>query len=176
MLKLQKCLLIIIILGAITSLLSLKISGDTNSELIKADTIVVPVEPQQPEFLDGTPQECLIDGLIYHGIQHPEIVYAQAVLETGNFTSTGCKKKNNLFGLMKRNRLRTFDHWNESIICYKEKIQNRYNGQGDYYAFLERINYASDPTYVQKLKQIVKKNKKLWENKLREADTTLLNG
>jgi mannosyl-glycoprotein endo-beta-N-acetylglucosaminidase len=33
------------------------------------------------------------------GLKHPEIVYAQAVLETGNFSSTIFKENNNLFGM-----------------------------------------------------------------------------
>lgn len=144
------------------------ISGNVGDPVTTDSAIVVPSEPETPQFLDKSAKECLMDGLLYHGIQHPEIVYAQAILETGNFTSKGCRYKNNLFGLMRKSRLRSFDHWNESIIFYKERIQSRYDGKSDYYAFLKRINYASDPTYVQKLKAIVRKNKDVWERKRNE--------
>ena len=38
-----------------------------------------------------------------NNIKHPNIVLAQAKLETGNFTSKVCKSKGNLFGLRKGN-------------------------------------------------------------------------
>lgn len=112
-----------------------------------------------PVFMDRTAKEGLIDALKYYDIQHPDIVYAQAVLETGHFKSEGCLKHNNLFGLYnsKAKRYCRFTHWTESVIAYKEWIQRRYKPPEDYYKFLSRIGYASDPTYISKLKQIVKK-------------------
>lgn len=107
----------------------------------------------------GTPEEYLMEALIYYEIKHPEIVYAQALLETGNFTSSGCINKNNLFGLMKGRKLRSFNHWTESVIFYKERIQSRYDS-GNYYTFLERIRYATDKTYTLKLKQIVNEQRR----------------
>lgn len=107
-------------------------------------------------FLAGKPEDHLYDALLYYDVHHPEIVYAQALLETGHFKSKGCRHKNNLFGIMKGNKLRTFDHWTESIIYYKEHIQNRYKG-GDYYRFLKRIGYASDQHYTARVKRMVSK-------------------
>lgn len=107
-----------------------------------------------PEFLLKSPKEGLLEALIYYEVKFPEIVYAQAVLETGNFTSNGCKNKNNLFGLMKNNRLRVFNHWSESVIFYKNRVQNRYKSNETYYQFLNRIGYATNKEYVTKLKQI----------------------
>lgn len=175
MTKLPKCIFTIIILGIVMTLFTQRSISDTVKDSVVIDSaIVVPLETETPLFLDKSAKECLMDGLLYHGIQHPEIVYAQAVLETGNFTSKGCKYNNNLFGLMRKKRLRSFGHWNESIVFYKERIQSRYDGKSDYYAFLKRINYASDPTYVQKLKAIVKKNKGVWERKRNEMLTDSL--
>ena len=37
--------------------------------------------------------------IIQNGIRHPKIVLAQAILETGWFTSPVCRNKHNLFGL-----------------------------------------------------------------------------
>lgn len=112
-----------------------------------------------PVFMDRTAKEGLIDALKYYDIQHPDIVYAQALLETGHFKSVGCLKHHNLFGLYnsKAKRYCRFNHWTESVIAYKEWIQRRYKPPEDYYKFLSRIGYASDPTYISKLKQIVKK-------------------
>lgn len=110
-----------------------------------------------PVFMDRTAKEGLIDALKYYDIQHPDIVYAQAVLETGHFKSEGCLKHNNLFGLYnsKAKRYCRFNHWTESVIAYKEWIQRRYKPPEDYYEFLKRIHYARDPEYIKKLKKIV---------------------
>ena len=113
---------------------------------------------ERPAFMDGNPKEHLMDALLYYEIEHPEIVYAQAILETGHFSSKGCTHKNNLFGLMKGRSLRSFDHWTESVIFYKERIQNRYKG-GDYYSFLKRIKYAEDRRYNERIRKIVRQNK-----------------
>ena len=110
-----------------------------------------------PVFMDRTAKEGLIDALEYYDIHHPNIVYAQAVLETGHFKSEGCLKHNNLFGLYnsKAKRYCRFNHWTESVIAYKEWIQRRYKPPEDYYEFLKRIHYARDPEYIKKLKKIV---------------------
>jgi len=87
------------------------------------------------------------------GIQHPNIVYAQYVLETGRCKSRACKEDNNLFGFMYKGKVMSFESKLECIRYYKKWQNKRYKG-GDYYQFLTDIGYASDPTYIQKLKQI----------------------
>lgn len=93
-----------------------------------------------------------MEALEYYNIHHKEIVYAQAILETGNFKSNGCLIKNNLFGIMKGNKLRTFNHWSESVLMYKDKIQSRHRQGEDYYLFLKRIGYSTNPNYINILK------------------------
>ena len=103
------------------------------------------------------PKEGLMEALIYLNIPHPEIVYAQAVLETGWFKSHGYTKKNNLFGIYKGNTLRKYNTWEESVRHYKELFSDRYKDPNEsYFVFLERVNYAEDPRYTIKLKQILK--------------------
>lgn len=89
-----------------------------------------------------------------YNIKHPDIVYAQARLETANFTSDVCIKNNNLFGLTDNNGYMVFDDWRESVRAYKEMVQYKYKG-GSYYKFLKELPYAEDPTYCDKLKDIV---------------------
>lgn len=115
---------------------------------------------ERPAFYDKSPQDGLWEALLFYDIKHPEIVYAQALLETGYFKSKGCTRDNNLFGLYnsKKKRYHKFDHWAESVVKYKEWIQYRYKPPNDYYEFLRKIHYAEDPTYITKLKQIVKKH------------------
>ena len=85
-------------------------------------------------------------------IPHPDIVLAQARLETGNFTSYNCKVRHNLFGIKHQNKYASYRRWQDSVKDYKERISSRYTG-GDYYIFLKRIHYAKDPKYINKLKQ-----------------------
>ena len=110
-----------------------------------------------PDFYNKPAKDGLKEALIYYDVQFPDIVYAQAVLETGHFKSKGCTVHNNLFGLYnsKAGRYYRFDHWTDGVIAYKEWIQGKYKHPEDYYYFLQRIGYAGDPEYTNKLKKIV---------------------
>lgn len=102
--------------------------------------------------------EVVWKALIYYDVKHPAIVYAQAFLETGNFKSRVCVENNNLFGLYnsRKGEYLKFNHWSESIIYYRDYIQNRYKEEKEtYYEFLTRINYATDPLYIEKLKFLI---------------------
>lgn len=116
----------------------------------------------QPDFFNKLPQEGLMEALEYYEVKHPQIVYAQAVLETGHFKSDLCLNDNNLFGLYdsKKHRYHTFDHWTESVVAYLDYVQHRYKPPNDYYKFLLDIGYAKDPHYINKVKEIVKQNDK----------------
>lgn len=63
--------------------------------------------------------------IIQNGIRYPKIVLAQAILETGWFTSPVCRNKHNLFGLTnpRTGKYFEFDHWTESVWAY----YTRYN-------------------------------------------------
>lgn len=92
----------------------------------------------------------------YYEIQYPQIVYAQALLETGHFTSSVCKKYNNLFGLY-NSKIRdyySFEHWSDSVKAYRDCVQYKYKGNTDYYTFLVNLPYAMDPNYINKIKQL----------------------
>lgn len=110
-------------------------------------------------FENKTPEEGIDEALQYYKIEHPTIVKAQAILETGNFTSNLCIKNNNLFGLYdsKNKRYYSYNHWWESIEAYKKLIQRKYNNSKYYYMFLEDIKYAKDKDYISKLKEIAEK-------------------
>ena len=115
----------------------------------------------QPDFFNKLPQEGLMEALEYYEVKHPQIVYAQAILETGHFKSNVCLNYNNLFGLYdsKNKDYYKFNHWAESIVAYKEWIQKKYQPPNNYYVFLEEINYASDKEYISTLKSIVNNRK-----------------
>ena len=92
----------------------------------------------------------------YH-VKYPRIVIAQALLETGYFTSRVCWDCKNLFGLRRPSdgSYYKFDHWEESVKAYRDYVQYKYKG-GNYLQFLDRIGYAEDKTYTMKVRQIAK--------------------
>lgn len=102
-------------------------------------------------------KETLWEALIFYNIKFPEIVYAQALLETGNFKSKICLEYNNIFGLYnsKTKNFYKYNHWSESVLGYKNMIQNQYNNKDCYYTFLKELPYAKDSLYIQKIKNIV---------------------
>lgn len=102
--------------------------------------------------------------LVDAGVQHPDIVYKQALLESRHLKSGLCKDGNNLFGMKKPRSRKTyakkqtvyghaaFDHWIYSVMDYKiwqgnEPIDN-------YFRFLKKRNYASNEQYISLLKGI----------------------
>ena len=92
-------------------------------------------------------------------VPHPDIVLAQARLETGNFKSDLYKRTGNLFGIKHDGRYAAYRHWRESIADYKKRISSRYKQGENYYAFLRRINYAEDGNYFRKLDKIIRTSK-----------------
>ena len=95
--------------------------------------------------------------IIRNGIRHPKIVLAQAILETGWFTSPVCRNKHNLFGLTnpRTEKYFEFDHWTESVRAYYTKVQYKFKG-GNYLLWLRKIGYAEDPNYVCSIISILK--------------------
>lgn len=104
-------------------------------------------------------------------LKHQDIIYAQAVLETNNFSSNIFKNNNNLFGMkcaMSRPTLHkgeSFGHaqylnWQECVIDYAFwQISYAKNlSREEYFLLLDKI-YAEDPNYIKKLKIIIQNNK-----------------
>lgn len=91
-------------------------------------------KPNQTIILADTvkPYSSLGDSNVYreivsNNIYHPDIVLAQAKLETGNYKSKVCTVYNNLFGLRKPDgSYYKFNSWQESVKAYKDWIQNKY--------------------------------------------------
>ena len=107
----------------------------------------------------------LYQEIICNGIQHPKIVLAQAILETGWFRSPLCRNRHNLFGLTnpKTGKYYEFNHWTESVRAYMTKVQYRYcqkkqmsQNDVDYLMWLQQVGYAEDPRYVRELIKVMK--------------------
>lgn len=146
---------VIVLLLQVKSIVSQQPKIKTVPVIEIADTII----NEQPKFFSQTPKEGLEEALSYYGLKHKDIVYAQAILETGHFKSKVCLNYNNLFGLYdtKNKDYYKFNHWTESVVAYKKWVQKKYQPPDNYYAFLEEINYASDKEYISTLKSIVNK-------------------
>ncbi len=88
------------------------------------------------------------------GIKHPEIVYAQYRLETGNGKSRAFTEYNNAFGFIYKGRLMRFKSVEACVEYYKTWQGKRYV-KGDYFEFLKKIGYAEEEGYIELLKQML---------------------
>lgn len=118
------------------------------------------------EIEEFTPEnfKFMLDSL---GIESPDIVYKQAILETRNFTSPIFLENNNLCGMKHPSvRLTTsigknrghanYDNWIDcvkDIALFQDYYCERITRLDNYYEFLNQI-YATDPKYIQKVKGI----------------------
>lgn len=97
----------------------------------------------------------LMKELIRQKVKHPEIVLAQAKLETGFYTSDVCRKNNNLFGLRHKNGYYKFKTWQQSVTAYRDYVQYKWDGKTDYLVWLDRIGYASAPDYTELVQSLI---------------------
>lgn len=122
--------------------------------------VIIPKKDTIPKFFKQSPKEGLKDAIKYYNMQEIDIIYAQAILESGYFKSKHCVDHNNLFGLYnsKKHKYYSFNHWTESVIAYKKWIYNKYKHNKSYYTFLENLGYCGSDKkrYTKILKQIVK--------------------
>ena len=117
--------------------------------------------------------ENLKSEIVKQGIKYPNIVLAQAVLESGHFDSDIFKENNNLFGMKKpsvRKTLATgenrghatFKNWVDSVRDYKMfQDQNGYSNLSvnDYMKKLG-TDYCPNCNYEKKIKEQIDHNKK----------------
>ena len=124
-----------------------------NDSTIKIESKVVSKKVSK-NTLPPLTEKNLKNELKKQGIKHPQIVLAQAKLESNLGKSKVAQRTNNLFGLRKGKRYRRFSHWTKCITAYKNLVQSRYEG-GSYCAFLDKIGYAEDPNYTSKLRDMI---------------------
>jgi len=87
-------------------------------------------------------------------VRFADIVLRQAITETGWFKCTNCSmSRNNIFGFYYKKKYLVFDNWVECIRYYK-RWQDRHYKSGDYYHFLKKIGFATNPRYIEDLKAI----------------------
>jgi hypothetical protein len=111
--------------------------------------------------------------IIENDIKHPDIVLAQAILESGYLSSPIFIENNNLFGMRFPERRPTvalsenrgysvYDCWTDSVKDYKLfqefLFRRKEKTRDEYFDYLDRI-YAEDPNYVPFLKKVIEDNK-----------------
>lgn len=109
--------------------------------------------------------------ILHSGIKYPDVVFAQAVVESAHFSSSVFKNENNLFGMKHPRRRETlsegvgntgyasYDNWTFSVDDYRlwqlNMFKNKeYNTKTEYLALLGRV-YAEDTRYVKTLKRVM---------------------
>lgn len=102
------------------------------------------------------------------GIAYPDIVMAQAKIETAHFTSKIFRENNNLFGMkLPRQRSTTaigeqhnhaeYTSWRQSVIDYKlwqDKVLKKVKSRRAYLKYLHK-NYAENKQYVKLIKKMI---------------------
>ena len=108
--------------------------------------------------------------------RYPHIVFAQAVIESGNFGSNIFKENHNLFG-MKQARIRAnlakgtnrshayYDNWKHSLYDYALYYSEYLSDIKSEEKYFEYINqrYAEDPNYDVKVRKLSAEYKNLFE-------------
>jgi hypothetical protein len=109
--------------------------------------------------------------ILHSGVKFPDVVFAQALIESAHFNSEVFKCENNLFG-MKQPYVRettslsegktgyaSYFDWTHSVedyVFWQRFALSRRDGitKSEYLNLLGRI-YAEDPKYVKKIKQVI---------------------
>lgn len=95
--------------------------------------------------------------LVNEGVKQPKIVFSQMMLESGYLNCKNCSWEccNNPFGFFYKGKYVEFCTLYEAIEYYHTWQSRLFKG-GDYYQFLKRIGYATDPNYIERLKEVYK--------------------
>lgn len=152
----------------LTLILSIIIATQLYKTTILTEEARVIVMRENNEFSRAKLKEFILQ----LNIKFPQVVLAQAELESGHFTSPIFKENHNFFG-MKPAKLRpttnkgenkghaVFDTWRDCVVdyaFYSATYLNDMKSEAEYLEYL-RQNYAEDPNYVSTLKKIIEKNK-----------------
>lgn len=99
-------------------------------------------------------------------IHHPYVVWAQARLESGNFTSAHYRNRHNCLGIYdsKNKRYAYFGSWQECLSAYKTRFQYRCSTPDctdeEYLRWVANAGYAKNPTYYDSVIKIVNQEKR----------------
>jgi len=151
--------LLMIIAGVVTFLLYMKSTKPTKVVSVKERVVVHDSDVFTPERLYNYIVEC--------GIKFPDIVYRQALLESGRFSSDIFVCGNNLFGMKVAKQRPTtatgeykghaeYRDWRASVQDYalfQSAFMRKYKTEEQYYKALGK-SYAEDDSYIRLLKNM----------------------
>ena len=157
-------LLTCIILGTVTYYVGYLKGFDTGTNSLSNDEKALIIKEQ-----DKFTEEKLKVYLSELNVKFPHIVYAQAVLESGNFTSQIFKNNNNLFGMKQAHKRATtnagtefghavYHHWRESVLdyaLYQSAFLSSIHSEEAYYQYLKE-NYAEAPHYAVQIENMAR--------------------
>lgn len=142
----KETLIIITFFGLIFTVNSLIIDCKTQKVITTKTKIVYLHE----EDIDTLSLQNVYHYLTWLKVDSVDIVMRQCILETGWLKHI---PNNNLFGFSYGGKTIDFDNWKQSCMYYYCWQKRKYKG-GDYYEFITKVGYASDPDYIKKLKGI----------------------
>jgi len=113
--------------------------------------------------------------ILEQGLEFPDIVFAQAVLESGNFKSKITKKNNNIFGMRQPSKRKTtsvgsangyatYETWRDSIedyFLFQEMLFSKHKfTRESYLRYIDKY-YSTTKGYRSRLMRVLKENKKI---------------
>ena len=112
-------------------------------------------------------EEKLKEYILELNLRYPDIILAQARLESGNYKSPAFKRQNNIFGMhvaaqrptlakKGRGKLAHYDSWRDSVVDYAFLVADRMrklDTREEYYAYLNA--FYDEPGYSKKLLKFI---------------------
>ena len=137
--------------------------------IIRAEKEVILKKPN-----DSFSKDKLFLEIDKYSFRYPDIVKAQAIVESGHFKSPVFKQNNNMFGmrqavvritLVKKTNLNHayYNHWKDCVIdraLYEARYLSKLSRE-EYFSYLDQV-YAEGKGYSELLKQVIKKEE-LWK-------------
>jgi hypothetical protein len=150
--------------GIIFSSLGVSVSFKFNNAIEKIPIVVKMWQDEEKEF---SPEK--LKGLIREmNFKYPDVIYAQAVLESGNFQSALFKNNKNLFGMRVAQSRTTTHHGSQMGYAYYSNWESSLIDRGlwdeafcrnltrtQYLDLLNKV-YAEDGLYKDKILKIIK--------------------
>ena len=147
-----------IILLLILTIVTLNLYKEVKQVEKITNHFTIKIPPTYQELVNKEPLDGIMEALIAFDVPCKQVVYQQAMIESGRFQSKNAIENNNYLGIMYNGKLRHFDNWVDCILYYKLVVSSRYTGKDRdneaYYQFLTDIKYAEDTAYISKLRSI----------------------
>lgn len=132
-----------------------------------------PLQVETVEIIDTLKfKDSVLNFIFELRLEHPYIVYSQAIIESGNFTSNVWRENNNMFGMKMPERRATlaiginkghsvYKSWKECIVDYALFQSSYLRGLSEEEYFVKVGNsYAEDGSYEKKVREAKNQHKR----------------